>query len=534
MSSRALALLLLAGGLAAHAKELAIVGSARRVVDLDPASAESNCRGWSYDPMPLRDASGALSILYSTGDALTDHCNETDRFGDRIWRHTLQADGKWKGEAVLSRDDLDWMSSSTPDEVVGHLASPAVVDVAGRYVMAFVASVNDPHLCAGEHDAQNACGSCSDPWSYFTVMWAASDDGVHWTIRKRYASNANRAIAASVLWRPPSDSDRVHGSVYKGITHVSMLRDRRFFYLMTQVWTRSTVKSVLFRIAADPASEFGIADDDPEIWNGGAHRWEKCAGGRVPDWIDDANAVSVPMFGRPLSSIASTTAFPGYRYIGLAIGSGSVLTPRNNRIEYQLSNDLVTWTAAAGLRSAIEYVADGSGYENSVLTPAAAEDGEGKLHLYFASGDGDDDHGMAHDGLRDCSSDDAPTAIFVGSGIYETVAEPIELVSTTITIATKPAAATSGVPVTFTIRVNADEGKPNGVVFVTGPFAFSTVVKNGVGEITLPPVRFAGDFTFFAFFSPEASMWAASATPAPYLLHVAQSPPPPRRHGASH
>ena len=146
----------------AGAKELVIVSGGRRIVDLDPSSADSNCSGWSYDPMPVRDDAGELTILYSTGDALTNHCTgqieSASRFGDHIWRHTRQADGTWSGAPVITRADLDWMASPGVDDFVGHLASPAVVRANGRYTMAFVASVSDPNLCAGEHDAPRPYG----------------------------------------------------------------------------------------------------------------------------------------------------------------------------------------------------------------------------------------------------------------------------------------------------------------------------------------------------------------------------------------
>jgi hypothetical protein len=521
------------------AKELAIVGGGRRIVDLDPSSAESNCGGWSYDPMPVRDDAGELSILYSTGDALTNHCTgpieSPSRFGDHIWRHTRQADGTWSGAPVITRADLDWMSSPSVDDFVGHLASPAVVRADGRYYMAFVAGVNDPNLCAGEHDALNACGPCSAPWSYFTMLWAVSDDGVKWTIRKRDATASNRALGASTLWRDPTASDRGAGSLYKGLTRVSMVRDDKYFYLMTQFWSQPTVKVALFRIAADPSSPFGISSD-PEIWHTQfnlGNAWEACPSGRVPDWLDQQNGTSIPSLGTPIASIATTTAFPGYRYIALLVGSGSTFVingGRANRIDYQLSNDLINWIGAPIMRSEIPHFADTFSYDNSVIGPVIAEDGAGKMNVYFASGDGDEDHGIARDGVRDCTSGAGPTTVFVGSGIYEGIADMITLTPTTTTIETPVNPVNTGF-ITFTVHVSSELGKPNGRVSLEGNSFFAqTRVVDGVATLTAS-ARFTGTFPVSARFDTDAGPWAPSSS-SQIVVHVTN--PPPRRRAARH
>ena len=521
------------------AKELAIVDGGRRIVDLDPSSAESNCRGWSYDPMPVRDDAGNLSTLHSTSDALTNHCtgsiDSPSRFGDHIWRHTREPDGTWSGAPVITRADLDWMSSPTVDDFVGHLASPAVVRADGRYYMAFVASVNDPNLCAGEHDALNACGSCSTPWSYFTMLWAVSDDGVKWTIRKRDTAASNRALGASTLWRDPTASDRVAGSLYKGLTRVSMVRDDKYFYLMTQFWLLSTVKSALFRIAADPSSLFGIKGD-PEIWHmqfNFGNAWESCPNGRIPDWLDQQGTTSIPLFGTPIASIAATTAFPGYRYIALLVGSGSTFVidgGRANRIDYELSNDLFNWVGASIMRSEIPHFADTFSYDNSVIGPVIAEDGAGKMHVYFASGDGDEDHGIARDGVRDCASGAGPTTVFVGSGIYEGIAEMITLEPTSTTIETPVNPVNTGL-ITFTVRVSSALGKPYGRAFLEGNAFFAQArVVDGVATFTAS-ARFPGNYLVSAHFDTDAGTWAPSSS-AQIIVHVVN--PPPRRRAARH
>jgi hypothetical protein len=130
--TRALILVLLTTSLAA--KEAIITNGGRRLIDLDPADATTNCAGWSYDAMPLRDDAGNISTVYSAGDALTNHCSSDmtsdDRFGDRIWRHVKGADGTWDGIPVLARENLGWMSdaayvTSHPEAFVAHIASPA-------------------------------------------------------------------------------------------------------------------------------------------------------------------------------------------------------------------------------------------------------------------------------------------------------------------------------------------------------------------------------------------------------------------------
>jgi hypothetical protein len=347
-------------------------------------------------------------------------------------------------------------------------------------------------------------------------MWAVSDDGLKWTLRDSDPTKAT-------LWRAPSADDLAVGSNYKGLTHVSMVRDDKYFYLMTTFWTRTVVKNVLFRIAADASSPFGISGD-PEVWHLNyltGHKWETCESGRIPDWVDVLNENSVVVFNRSIASIAATTAFPGSRYVSLNVGTG------NNRIEYQLSNDVMNWGITQVIRSAVPFFADGRGYANSVITPSAAEDSSGKLHLFFASGDGDDDHGITRDGLRDCSSSAGPTSIFIGSGIYDATTDDIDLIPTVTTIEPRSNPASVG-PVTFIVRVTSPKGPPNGVVTVFGAGGFSEAnVVNGVAEVTYP-IRSKGDWIINASFTAPGMPWASSsATVTQRVIN-----PPPRRRAA--
>ena len=88
---------------------------------------------------------------------------------------------------------------------------------------------------------------------------AVSDDGVHWRVRERAAGDP------MLLGRPPTAAERTFSN-YKGLTRVSLIARDDSFYLIAQYWTRSAIKIVLFRVAYDPASEWGIAGE-PEAWS---------------------------------------------------------------------------------------------------------------------------------------------------------------------------------------------------------------------------------------------------------------------------
>jgi len=261
---RLLPLLLLALNL--HGAELAITGGGARVVDADPTSATDNCSGVTYSPSLAGDA------MYVVHDRLVNHCKfdlmSPDRFGDRIARSTRLGSAWTAPEVVLDRSALPWMNDEAylrahPDAAVGHLASPSVLKIGNRWVMAFTASINDPNLCAGEHPPSGTpCGSCRDPWSYFVAMWAISDDGIHWRVRVPDAGRANRALDAALLWRTPSAAEASPPSQFKGLTRVSIVDQeegsRKWIYFLSQFWNRQFIKTAAFRMAWDEASEWGI------------------------------------------------------------------------------------------------------------------------------------------------------------------------------------------------------------------------------------------------------------------------------------
>src|SRR5262249_42204178 len=145
------------------------------------------------------------------------------RFGDAIRFHALQRGREWsEGVDVVGRDTLPWMNdvaflNANLQTYAGHVTSPSVVQRDGRWFMAFTVSRDDRNLCAGEHYAGNVCGSCLDPWSYFVVVWAVSDDGVHWRVREHAEGDP------TLLGRPPTDAERAATSNFKGLTRVSLV-----------------------------------------------------------------------------------------------------------------------------------------------------------------------------------------------------------------------------------------------------------------------------------------------------------------------
>lgn len=381
---------------------LTITGGGRRVIDREPASASTNCLGWTYGAAPALGPNGELAGMYTASDALTNHCragigiDSALRFGDAIQFHALLDDGRWsEGVNVVDRTELSWMNdvrflNANLQSYVGHVASPSAVYRDGRWYMAFAASLDDRNLCAGEHYAANPCGSCFDPWSYFVIVWAVSDDGVNWRVRQRAPGDP------TFLGRPPTAAEKIPGSNFKGLTRVSLLAHGDSFYLATQSWAQFSIDIALFRVPYDPADEFGLGGD-AELLPANLHGF--------------------------LGSISRTRVFGEERFIALNPD------PRGSSILYQTSMNLIDWTPPERMRSLIPFFADGNGYPVSVIDPVAVDGADGKLHVYFASADGDPDHGVARDGRHDCGiySEFGPTAVYLGTGIYEAVAEPLAL-----------------------------------------------------------------------------------------------------------
>ena len=504
-----LAALLIAASASA---QLVITAGGRRAVDRDPDSAQGNCLGWTYGASPALDARGELVGMYVASDALTQHCpagagiDSAIRFGDAIQFHALRADGSWSaGENVIDRTSFDWMNDAAflagnPQTFAGHVASPSVVQRDGRWFMAFTLSRDDRNLCAGEHYAGNVCGSCLDPWSYFVVAWAVSDDGIHWRIRERAPGDP------TLLGRPPTDAEKTTTSNFKGLTRVSLVADGGYFYIAAQYWSRASIRVGMFRVAYDAASEWGTSGE-PEAWSVRRRTWEP-----VATYLDDQSDPNV--FNYPAS-------------LGSIIRSGDhflAVNPDSNRVLYLTSTNLVDWTPPVVLRSAIPFLADGFAYENSVIDPAAVNDADGKLHLFFASADGDPEHGIARDGRHDCGlpAGFGPTAVYLGTGIYETIVEPRTLRPTTMSLSASALGR-------FDVRVTAPDGTtPAGNVVVRelgGDFRIAPLV-GGAASVELPFTT-TGDHIVFAWFDAQGE-WDASRS-AGIIQHV---PTPPRRRAA--
>ena len=488
---RRLRMTLVAALIAASASaQLVITAGGRRAFDRDPDSAEGNCAGWTYGASPAIGARGELVGMYVASDALTQHCpngagiDSAIRFGDAIQFHALRADGSWSaGENVIDRTHFDWMNDASflarnPQTFAGHVTSPSVVQRDGRWFMAFTMSRDDRNLCAGEHYAGNVCGSCLDPWSYFVVAWAVSDDGINWRIREQAPGDP------TFLGRPPTDAEKVPGSNFKGLTRVSLVAYGDAFYIAAQYWSQNAIQIVMFRVPYDPSSEWGLGGD----------------------------AEIVPT---SLTGVLGSIARIGDRFYAFS--------PDSNRIIYQTSTNLVDWSPAIVLRSSIPFLADGFGYQTSVIDPVAVNGADGKLHLFFASADGDPEHGVARDGRHDCGllPGFGPTAVYLGTGIYETIVEPRALRATTTSIAAAPGH--------FDVRVTALDGStPAGNVVVrdsiSGDFRIAPLV-DGVASVELPLIP-PGDHTVDAWFDAQGDWDASRAT---LIQHV---PIPPRRRVA--
>lgn len=486
---------ILAAALAAAGDDLVITQGGRRVIDPDPSTAATNCSGWSYDPAPVA-FENAVSNVYSTSGILRNPCNDAIPFGDEIWWHHRGANGVFSAQPVISRTSFRWMFGDTPIDpqtYIGRLASPSVARINGRYFMAFVASVSDPALCGGQHTGQ-VCGLCKDAFSYYVMYWAMSDDGATWHVFNRDNPVSNVALATALLYRAPNANDQLPGTLYRGVSRVRILVADTYVWFLTQFSTGSTVKTIMLRAPFDPSTQWGIAGP-LEAWRNDKGVWQPVTDSVLPDEFNDPNIPS-DLFP-PVVSISDITQFPTDRFIGLI--------PNGSHIDYVLSNDLLSWTPAKPLRSAIPYFADDRGYDGSVVDPTIVEDSTSTLHLFMASADGDSDHGIARDGLRDCPS--SPS--YLGLGIYEGIVQLAPLASTTLTVTPRANPAATGV-VAFDVRVTANDGtSPNGRLTLTIG-SFSTIVDVNSGRATVfAPLNTAGTYPVHASFT-SFGPWNAS------------------------
>lgn len=401
--------------------------------------------------------------MYTVSDAIETHCraplDSPERFGDVIQRHELKADGTWSaGVNVVDRSTLP----AHPPKFIGHLASPSVARVGGRYYMAFAASVDDPNLCAAEHAAANICGSCVDPWSYFVVMWAVSDDGVTWRVRERSPGDATLISAT-----PVRDTN------FKGITRVTLVprqepSGRTYFYIGAQYWGTQTTKMLMMRIPYDATSEWGISGD-PELWSRNRTGWLPCPRGVIPAIMNSPGEHSVPLVLELVSAISRTTIRGASEYIALSVSSSRAFPGYQgvaNEISYAFSSNLIDWDFPTVMRTTIPYFADGWSYDASVIDPVAVDD-HGALRLFFASADGDEAFGIPRDGQHDCGTRNGfgATAPYVGTGIYESRVEMITPRRTGMTLSVDRMSIEAGEPIRCRVDVTDDSGQPvEGVV----------------------------------------------------------------------
>ena len=493
---------------------MVISSGGRRILDRDPSTASTNCLGWTYGPSPVVDDAGDITAMYTVSDQLAHHCDvgidSEQRFGDTIQRHVPDGSGGWSaGEDAIDRGSFSWMRDPAflaehPETFIGHLSSPSVVRADGRYYMAFVGSVDDRNLCAAEHATDNHCGSCRDPWSYFTAMWAVSDDGVTWRVRERAAGDA------TLIGRAPDDADRATTSQFKGVTRVMMVEHddagRSYFYIGAQYWSRGFIKVLMFRVERDPSSDWGISDTI-QVWSANQRGWVDCENGRIPDFFNDRDQYSLIGFNVAPSSITRTTIFGDEAFIALASvdTTHSInIRGRANSIAYFISHDLVEWTSAYPLRSALRNFADGFGYDASVIDPIAIDGPGHSLRLFFASADGDPDHGIERDGHYDCYLDPniGVTAPYVGTGIYQSTVQWAALQPTTVTVEPERLELAAGSSARFTVRVkSADGSTPEGIVtlVIGGAGYVERRLENGEASIQMT-MGAAGERIAYAYF----------------------------------
>lgn len=481
--------LLLVAAVAAGADELVITRGGRRMIDPDPTTATTNCNGWSYDPAPVAFENNIANV-YSTSGILRNPCTDQFPFGDEIWSGHRGVNGLFTVQPAITRTSFRWMFGDTPIDpqtYIGRVASPSVIKTAdGRYFMAFVASVSDPSLCGGAHTGQ-VCGLCQDSFSYYVMYWAMSTDGVTWHVFNQDNPNANVALASALLYRSPSFDDRAPATQYAGIKRVRIFVADGYVWFLTQFATAGPVRTLLLRAPYDPTTQWGISGA-LEAWRGDKSQWQAVTNGVLPDEFEDPNIASD--LYPPIVSMSDVTQVQGQRFIGLI--------PSGAHIDYVLSNDLLTWTPAKPLRSALPYFADDRGYPGSVVDPIVVEDEASNLHLFMASADGDPDHGIVRDGIRDCASSN-PKA---GLGIYEAIVEFVPLVNTLITI-TPRATAAAGV-VAFDVHVSGSDGSlPNGRLTLSVGSSTTTVdVNSGHATVSVSlntPAVYQVHATFTSF-----------------------------------
>ncbi|HEY2324500.1 MAG TPA: Ig-like domain-containing protein, partial [Thermoanaerobaculia bacterium] len=335
--------------------------------------------------------------------------------------------------------------------------------------------------------------------------------GITWHLYDRENPVSNVALENALLYRPPNSNDKLPGSSYRGVTRVRILVADGYVWFLTQFATGGAVRTLLLRAPYDQSTDWGI-NGTLEAWRGDKSQWQPVTDSVLPDEFDDGEIASD--LYPPIVSMSDITQVQGERFVGLL--------PSASHIDYVLSNDLVSWTPPKPLRSSVPYFADDRGYPGSVVDPTLIEDASSTLHLFMASADGDSDHGIIRDGVRDCSS--SPS--YLGLGIYEGIVDLAPIVNTSISITPRANPAATGV-VAFDVRVSATNGtQPNGrVTLSVGAFTATVDVNNGQATVFAPlntPSTYPVHATFTSF-----GPWQTSSTDS--QITVVQGAPAKKR-----
>lgn len=373
-----------------------------KALDFQPSRP---CLDTLYAPCYVRV--GDRELMFAMGghvdasqpSGLTD----PDRFADKIYvSERAYGTEVWGApQLAISKATFPWMQDDSflrvnPEAFIGSVAGPQVVKLGDWFHMFFSATVNDPNICTGEHDAQSPHGSCTTPWSYFALFHAQSRDGLMWKLADRHRSVANVALSAAMAYYEPSAAEKI--GHFKGIAmpHSAIFNDD-LLTIFIEHWTsgeKEWQRNAVLRTN-------GLVE---KVWNG--VRFEPITGA-LPQFANDSVWIGNP-FAHIVSHVTLTTHFPGYRYILLAQGAGLVYGGRgvNNCIEYALSNDLLTWTPAQIVETKHPAL-NGQGADNVCLNPHYYEY-ESQPRILFATSD------WNGDGNPDC-----PAGGYYGMAVFE-------------------------------------------------------------------------------------------------------------------
>jgi hypothetical protein len=317
------------------------------------------------------------------------------RFGDKIYRSGRLADGTYTPPVeVVGKAAFPWMSDEAflaahPEAFIGSVGGPVVLRLGDAFRMLFAASVSDPNVCTGEHRTPTPHGSCTEPWSFFAMFSAVSQDGIAWQLVNSGRPNNNVALQRAALYYEPTVADIAVGEI-KGISGIAgcvMLEDDDWWHIPISCWSSLGQRNALLQ-----TTDFL----DFDLWTG--RSWEAIVDGRLPQWLN-GDLWRGNTFAHIISSVAVQTSRPGYRFILTA-------EPNGNQIEVAYSNDLTSWTAPEVIMSDSPTLnGTGPAGRGLVVNSRYVEDATGR-HVLFASNDANGD------GQPDCGSTYAGLAIY--------------------------------------------------------------------------------------------------------------------------